>query len=236
MTRINLKRISLLISLFVFCCGIMDLAKAEIVVQDGQTIAFLGDSITALGYKNPTGFVNLVVSGLQANGIKVTAIPAGIGGHRSDQMLKRLSGVLDKHPDWLVLSCGVNDVWHGDKGVPLNAYKANIAAIVDQCQRAGVKVLILTTTVIGEELNNDYNLKLASYNAYLRAVAEEKNCRLADINAMFQKRLGASSNPVSQLTTDGVHMNPEGDRVMAEGILRTFGLNAKQLKKAKDSW
>ena len=31
-------------------------------------------------------------------------------------------------------------------------------------------------------------------------------------------------------------MNPEGNRMMATGVLKAFGLSAKQLKKAQDSW
>ena len=52
---------------------------------------------------------------------------------------------------WMTLSCGVNDVWHGERGVPLSAYKKNITEIVEKAQAAGIKVMILTATMIGEE-------------------------------------------------------------------------------------
>ena len=107
------------------------LQAAEPLVKDGQKIAFLGDSITQAGAR-PGGYVNLVIRGLEANGVKATAIPAGISGHKSNQMLKRLDAhVLSKKPDWMTLSCGVNDVWHGAGGVPLDQYKINITKIVD---------------------------------------------------------------------------------------------------------
>ena len=38
------------------------------------------------------------------------------------------------------------------------------------------------------------------------------------------------------LTVDGVHMNTEGNKVMATGILKAFGLNASEIKKAQESW
>ena len=102
-------------------------------------------------------------------------------------MLERLDrDVLQKKPDWMTLSCGVNDVWHGEKGIPLDQYKANITAIVDRCQKAGVQVVLLTSTPIGENLDNGNNAKLAAYNEFLRALAREKQCRLADLNADFQ--------------------------------------------------
>jgi lysophospholipase L1-like esterase len=210
---------------------------ADIVVKDGQKIAFLGDSITASGWINSTGYVKLTIAGLKANGIRTTAIPAGISGHRSDQMLERLErDAIDKKPDWMILSCGVNDVWHGVRGVPLERYKINIRAIVEKCRAAGVQVLILTATVIGEELDNDYNRKLTPYNEFLRSLAKERKCLLADINAIFQERIKAGSKNGHVLTYDGVHMNPEGDKVMAIGILRAFGLSTSQIKKARKAW
>ena len=94
--------------------------EAELPIKDGQTIAFLGDSITQAG-AGPQGYVRLVISGLTANGVKTTAIPAGISGHKSNQMLERLErDVLSEKPDWMTLICGVNDVWHGENGVPLD--------------------------------------------------------------------------------------------------------------------
>ena len=206
-----------------------------IAVKDGQKIAFMGDSITEGGWGNKRGYVRLVIAGLDANGVKATPIPAGISGHKSNQMLARLKkDVLDKTPDWMTLSCGVNDVWHGQNGVPLDQYKINITAIVDQCQAAGVKVVILTATVIMEDLNNDLNKKVAPYNEFLRELAKEKKCRLADLNAMFQETIKASDKPGRVLTSDGVHMNPAGDQLMATGVLRALGLDAAQIKKAQE--
>ena len=217
------------------------LSFGDIAVKDGQKIAFMGDSITAGGWGSPAGYVHLVIAGLEANGIKATPIPAGIGGHKSDQMLARLKrDALDKNPDWMTLSCGVNDVWHGTKGIPLDQYKVNITAIIDQCQAAGVKVMILTATVIGEELDNDNNKKLAPYNAFLRELAKEKKCLLADLYGMFEVAIkahtGAGGKAGRLLTSDGVHMNPAGDQVMARGILLAFGLDDGQMKKAQEAW
>ena len=211
---------------------------ARIPLKDGQKIAFLGDSITQAGAE-PQGYVTLVIRGLEANGIQVGSIPAGISGHKSNQMLERLHrDVLSKKPDWMTLSCGVNDVWHGVNGILLDAYKKNITEIVDKCQAAGVKVMILTATMIGEDAPNSNNQKLAAYNEFLRDLAKKKQCLLADLNADMQAAI-AKAGPDHKgnlLTSDGVHMNPEGNRMMATGVLKAFGLKAKQLKKAQDSW
>ena len=92
------------------------LALAQIPIKSGDKVAFLGDSITQQGKSSPSGYVNLVSSALAANGVKIEVIGAGISGHKSDQMLDRLErDVLSKKPQWMTLSCGVNDVWHGEK-------------------------------------------------------------------------------------------------------------------------
>jgi lysophospholipase L1-like esterase len=209
---------------------------SEIAVTSGQKIAFLGDSITQGGVQ-PKGYVTLVMKGLEANGVQAEKIGAGISGHKSNQMLERLErDVLSKKPDWMTLSCGVNDVWHGAKGVELDAYKQNITQIVDKCQAAGVKVMILTATMIKEDAGNDLNKKLAGYNDFLRSLAKEKKCLLADLNADMQAAVAKKEKPGNLLTSDGVHMNDAGNRMMASGVLTAFGLGADQLAKAVTAW
>ena len=216
--------------------GVVGVQAGELAVKDGESVAFLGDSITEAGANSPMGYVRIVTHAFEANGIYITPIHAGISGHKSNDMLNRLDrDVLSKDPDWMTLSCGVNDVWHGANGVPLDAYKQNITKIVERAQVAGVKVMLLTSTMIGEDQPNANNQKLIAYNAFLRSLAKEKNCLLADLNADMQAAI-AAAEPDQQgnlLTTDGVHMNPGGNVMMAVGVLKAFGMNAEQLEIAK---
>lgn len=208
-------------------------------IKSGEKVAFMGDSITQAG-AHPGGYVRLVISGLEAVGIEATAIPAGISGHKSDQMLGRLRrDALDKSPNWMTLSCGVNDVWHGPNGISLEQYKVNITKIVDECQAAGVQVMILTSTMIGEDEPNVNNQTLAAYNDFLRELAKEKKCLLADLNADMQSGLeaaGGGTKDSRHFTSDGVHMNPDGNKMMATGVLKAFGFSGEQLAKAQAIW
>ena len=124
----------------------------------------------------------------------------------------------------------------GPTAYPLEQYRKNITAIVNQCHEAGVKVVILTATVIGEDLDNANNQKLAAYNEFLRSLAKDQNCRLADLNALFQEKIKASAKPGRVLTSDGVHMNGAGDQLMAQGVLQALGLDEPQLAKARAAW
>ena len=188
---------------------------------------------------NPGGYVHLVVAGLEAEGVEVVPIPAGVSGNTSKDMLVRLKrDVLDKKPDWMTLSCGVNDVWHGAGGVDLPNYEKNITSIIDQAQAQGIQVMVFTSTGIWEDLNSNDNRKLVAYNAFLRQIAREKNCPLADLNAGFRSAL--ASNPPTRgtnlLTVDGVHPNPFGNIVMAEGILKAWEIPDVDMPKVRSIW
>lgn len=212
--------------------------SAECLVKDGDRIAFLGDSITQFG-DFPTGYVNLVMKGLEVAGVKAVKIPAGISGHKSTQMCDRLKrDVLDKNPTWMTLSCGVNDVWHGKNGVPLDQYKVKISDILDRCEKAGVKVVILTPTMIQENPEGDLNKQLEPYNEWLREEAKKRKLPLADLNKLMRETLEkmppAKGN---RLTRDGVHMAFDGNVMMATGVLKAFGVDVEADKaKFMDAW
>ena len=219
-------------------CRMPAYAADRIAVTKGQTIAFLGDSITAAGARSG-GYCKLVLDGLKQQGIEAKGVFAGISGHKSNQMLARLEkDVLSKKPDWMTLSCGVNDVWHGARGVAIEPYKKNITEIVTKAQAAGIKVMLLTSTMIGEDQTTSNNQKLLPYNAFIRQLAKDKNCLLADLNTDMQEALkkfpkGAKGN---KLTGDGVHMNALGNAMMAKGLLKAFGLTDAQLAGVEKGW
>ncbi len=214
-------------------------APGKISIKNGEKIAFMGDSITAAG-RRPGGYCQLVLAALKDQGIEVTPVFAGIGGHKSNQMLARLEkDVLRHKPDWMTLSCGVNDVWHGERGVDLASYKKNITEIVDKAQVAGVQVVLLTSTMIREDQSNGLNQKLLPYNQFIKALAKEKKCLLADLNADMQaalKTFPADSPKGKQLTSDGVHMNKAGNIMMARGVAGAFGLTNRQLDQSAKNW
>lgn len=236
--KLSLARTALLAAVSLTLVSSLAVA-GEPLVKPGQTVAFLGDSITQQGAGSPSGYVNLVKSGLAANGVEIKIIPAGISGHKSNEMRERLDrDVLSKKPDWMTLSCGVNDVWHGARGVTLEDYKTNITDILDRCAKANVRVMILTATQIGPKVNDTANTKLEGYNEFLREQARARNLPLADLNAamLAQQQADEFANITTPLTTDGVHMNHRGNIMMAKGVLKAFGLDDAQLAAAEKAW
>src|SRR5579862_8031460 len=155
-------------------------------------IVCLGDSITQVG-ENPGGYVWLFRHYLDAiyPQQNIEVINAGISGNKSTDMIARFqSDVLDKKPDLITISVGVNDVWHGfynnhpkgdgPMGVPLDAYKENVEKMVQAALATGARVVILSATVIHEELDGPENTKATGYNAALRDIAREHHLIYVD--------------------------------------------------------
>ena len=213
-------------------------ARGELILRNGDTLAFLGDSITAQGQGHHNGYVNLVLRALAADGVSVKPIKAGIGGHKSDNMLARLDrDILSKKPNVMTVSCGINDVWHkkSGKGVSLEDYKRNMSAIFDKCAASNCQVVVLSATIFENKGMEDMNDDLAAYNAWLREVSSRRGFPFADLNTAMWK--AHEENPSVRLTKDGVHMLSAGDRIMARGVLNALGFGDDRLAAIEwDSW
>jgi lysophospholipase L1-like esterase len=210
-------------------------------------IVCLGDSITQAG-EAPGGYVWLIRKTLSALYPNMEVINAGISGHKSTDMLARFDrDVLAPKPDLVTISVGVNDVWHGfydnhpmgdgPRGVPLPEYRKNVEAMVAKAKAANVKVVILSTTVINEDLTNRENAKLVGYNAALRDIAHKDGLLFIDLQRPFQALIktyrATTGGRDNLLTVDGVHMNPEGNKVMAHTILSGLGVSPEARQQAK---
>ena len=159
----------------------------------------------------------------------------GIGGQKAEDLVRRFdSDVVKLKPAFVTISIGINDVWHRlDKphdAKILAAYKENVAKMVDQAQKAGIQVILLTPTVIQENPNAEGNKRLAAYVKAEKQIAAEKKCQIVDLHGMFLKALKKKpAGPANWLTSDGVHMNPRGDAIMAIGVLRALGVPDKKI-------
>ena len=146
----------------------------------------------------------------------------------TDMLARAEQDVIAQRPDWVTLSVGINDVWHGAKGVPIEAFRDRYVELVDLLGRSvGDRLALFTTTVIGEDLHSPENEKLAAYNEFIRVTAGHKRLLLVEMNQAFHKAIAAypRTNPAELVfTRDGVHMQPAGDCLMALTLLRTWGL------------
>ncbi len=216
-------------------------AGAEgILLKDGETIAFLGDSITRLG-AGEKGYISLVMKGLEVAGVKnLDSVRAGIDGQHAGDMRGRLGGILaNPEVKAITISCGVNDVWGFDwgRGQNLEEYKANVRAMYDRAALAGVQVVALTPTLCKEEPDNEQNRLLDTFADFIRAEAKARglplaDCRAAEIEGL--KRFPPESG--LHYTYDGVHPVWEGNVLIAKEVLKALGVPAKYDAAIAKAW
>ena len=222
---------------FIFLTVFSLSAFAQINIKDGETVAFLGDSITQLGgWQWPyIGYIHLVHDGLKTKGINIKFIRAGISGHHSTQMLKRQKkDVLDKKPQWMFLCTGANDMAFK---IPMDTFRKNIDQMVKNAQNAGIKVVLMTS--VPRENSVERNKKLKPYIDFVRTYAKENKICFVDVNKALEdegKSAVFASMKGIKFSYDGVHLNGFGHIVMASAILKECGIPEKTLAELKKKW
>lgn len=206
--------------------------EAATTLQANERIVFLGDSITQSG-DQPHGYVDLVRKTIadKHGDLKVEVIGAGISGNKVPDLEARLDrDVLSKQPTRVMIYIGINDVWHSQRGdgTPKDVFAAGLNRLIDRVQAAGAKVTLCTPSMIGEKTDgsNELDSMLEEYAAISRQVAAEKKVGLLDLRKKFVEHL-KQNNPdqlkEGVLTTDGVHLNPAGNRFVAKQMLAALG-------------
>ncbi|WP_312591864.1 arylesterase [Stutzerimonas nitrititolerans] len=106
------------------------------------TALVVGDSISAaFGLETSQGWVHLLQQRLDDGEHDYRVVNASISGDTSAGGLARLPALLSEHePDIVIIELGGND---GLRGQPPAQLKRNLAAMAEQAQQAGAKVLLL---------------------------------------------------------------------------------------------
>jgi len=202
-------------------------------LQSGDRIIFLGDSITMQG-DQPGGYVTIVRDTLTTRhpGLDLDIIGAGIGGNKVPDLQERLHrDVLSKRPTLVFVYIGINDVWHSlmpQGGTPRGRYETGLRSILSRITGSEAQVVLCTPSVIGERHDgtNSLDTMLDEYTASSRRVARELDIPLLDLRKAFFKHLrGHNRDNLEKgiLTYDGVHLSDEGNRLVAEEVLRALG-------------
>ena len=223
-------------------------------LQGVGRIVALGDSITEAGGE-AGGYVWLLERYLSALDPtrRIEVVNAGVGGHKSTDMAARFTrDVLDRKPDLVTISVGINDVWHAFRdfqagrnhpagnlpaGVPLPVYRTKLQTMIEAARAAGIRVVLVSPTVIYEDLDGPENARLLTYVRAIRNLARRYGVTFVDVNTPFrqvirayQQRGGRGAN---LLTTDGVHLNAAGNRLLAATLLRGLGVSDADLSRTR---
>jgi len=204
-------------------------------------ILALGDSITeaAGGSREwttepavgPGWFARLTRAG-QGGERHLEFVNRGVGGDRVPDLLARLDAdVIAAEPTLVIVYIGINDVWHfrDGRGTPEDEYRYGLREVVNRLLGAGLRVLLCTPTVIGEQVEgtNAQDAMLTTYTQISRDAAAEAAVPLCDLHAAFRAelaRVNTDDAADGMLTTDGVHLSDAGNALVAATIGAAIGL------------
>ncbi|WP_290640594.1 arylesterase, partial [Aquabacterium sp.] len=118
----------------------------------------MGDSLSAeYGLARGTGWVALLQSRLQEQGMGAEVINASISGETTSGGMTRLPPLLKQHrPTHVVIELGANDAL---RGLPLKSTRANLQAMIEACKQIGAKVLLIGMMVppnYGKRYTDDF--------------------------------------------------------------------------------
>ncbi|WRH67598.1 MAG: SGNH/GDSL hydrolase family protein [Planktothrix sp. GU0601_MAG3] len=209
----------------------------------------VGDSITQSGgqYGGYVWLLQRYLNLLYPNQ-PVEIISSGISGNTSTQLNERFKqDVLDKKPDLITINIGVNDVLQSFQtpttarpNVPTaQEYRQNLTTMVQVATSKAIPVLLLSPTIIQEDLSSRENQRIAEYIAIMRDVALQYRCQFIDLNIPFRhviityQRYGGQGQNL--LTRDGIHPNIAGHQIIAYNILKSWGVPEPKIQSLKVS-
>jgi lysophospholipase L1-like esterase len=141
--------------------------------------------------------------------------------------------VLSKNPDVVVIYIGVNDVWHKTSmgtGTDADKFEKFYEAILKKFKEKNIHVILCTPAVIGEktDITNMQDGDMNKYSAIIRAIAVKENLPLVDLRTAFLNynlKNNTENKSSGILTTDGVHLNPKGNQLVADEMWKVIRSN-----------
>jgi len=208
--------------------------RAEFAIHDGDTVVFLGDSITAA---RQYGKIMENYTLLRFPDRKVRFINAGHGGETAKGSLARLDeAVFDQGATLLTVAYGVNDIGWGVRADEAHKqeYLSAITEIVNRCKQHGVRVYICSAAITAEDPDKAEKGFLQQMCDEGMALAKTNGAGAIDVQRAMrriQRRVLAANAKESDKSKhtklhvdDGIHLNDLGQMAMAYAILK--GLDA----------
>lgn len=212
-------------------------ARVGFALKDGDTLVFLGDSITAArGY---TKIVELYTL-MRYPERRVKFWNAGQGGDTAAGAVKRLERDVFAHGATVVtVAFGVNDIGWGTKADQEHKqkYLDGIRTIVTECQKRKVRVFICSPAVLHQDPDKAETEFLQTMADEGMALAKSLGAGTIDLSRGMrevQRRVLAANAGKSDVKNhdrlhveDGVHLNDLGQLAMGWAMLRGLGAEAE---------
>jgi lysophospholipase L1-like esterase len=211
-------------------------ARAEYALRDGDTVVFLGDSITAA---RTYGKIVENYTLLRYPDRNVRFYNAGWGGDTAAGGLKRLDrDVFSLDPTVLIVAYGINDIGWGTKADDAHKreYLDSVRGIVERCRERKVRVFICSAAATAEDpakSETGYLQRMCDEGmAIARALGEHSIDVQRAMRAIQRRVVDANKHTKdpkdsqSLHAADGVHLNDLGQLAMAFAIIKGLGAPA----------
>ena len=176
---------------------------------DGRpVVAAFGDSLTAgFGAEPGKSFPDFVQRLLDRAGYSYRVFNAGVSGDTTSDGVERMPEVIALSPVIVILEFGGND---GLRGLPVSTTKANLARMIEEMQKAGIKVLLA-----GMTLPRNYGPEyIASFEkVYIDLADQYKVQRIPFL-------LDGVGGVRHLMQNDGIHPTAQGNAIVAKTVFR----------------
>jgi acyl-CoA thioesterase I len=182
-------------------------ALAEEDTSSPGPILVLGDSLSAdYGFDRALGWVSLLETRLLAEDDHRGVVNAAISGDTTRSGRARLPRALESHqPSIVIIQLGGND---GLRGLPVDATRDNLAAMIETSQAAGARVLL-----VGVRMPPNYG------RSYTEAFAAMYADLAADTGvALVPRVLEGVAEFEDLMQSDGIHPTAEAQAVILDNI------------------
>lgn len=230
----------LLLALAVRLSGAETKSPPKFVPASGDTIVFLGDSITAQCLY--TQYVENYFYTRYPH-LRLRFHNAGVSGDTAADALGRFDrDVAAYHPKYVTILLGMNDgAAKVFEPALFDTYQADMRTLLVKIRAIGATPIVLTPTMYdlkATQMNpkNDsrgrggyYNGVLALYGAWLRELAGEEGLGFVDLHGPLNQftQQSRKTTPDFTLIPDGIHPDPGGQIIMAYALASDLGLSKR---------
>jgi len=212
---------------------------SEFRLQDGQTVVFIGDSITDCGRRATeapygNGYAKLVKDFVTARYSErnIRYFNEGIGGNTVEDLRNRWhDDVLIHQPDWLTIKIGINDLHRSmidqPTAIPPQKFERLYREILDLTkENSDAQIVLIDPFYISTDLTTGSHRTrvlqmLPGYLAVVEKLAEEyKVAGHVRTHQMFVEQL--KYRPADVFCPEPVHPYLSGHIMIALGLLETL--------------
>jgi acyl-CoA thioesterase-1 len=183
------------------------IAAFPAVAADRPVLVCFGDSITAgYGLQQDQAYPAALERKLEAAGYHYKVVNQGTSGATTKDAMASISGVLKQQPQVVIVEYGGND---GLRGLPIDATRHNLDAVLTALETAHVKVLLAGIT-LPPNYGVDY---IHAFEGVFRDLAAKHHA--AFVPMLYKDVIKAPGT----IQEDGIHPTAKGSEIIAATLM-----------------